>query len=436
MRITESQLRQLIYEELAIGLHGAGMNSADLRQRLGYGGIILQKSGKVTRQEADQLAKQIARKKPDKIFAYSRGCAAFNEALLDEDMPSSLPPVVYVAPAFFRGWSDDNVQRLPAGSIVMIGAKDRNVSLMQAAQVAKLTGASFWVNFKYSHRSILYSRGKLRQFTKINPGLVTAENGFPNWGQNEIATTQQLDQQFQALQKLFSTSLNEGQSDLVQLRQIVQGVLAEDLESFVKRTTGGGEFRAAMNDPTFEEFPAEKKKARSAKRIWAEEADHSFFDSLTKVHWFQFSPLASLDWILNSSGRDEISTVLYLPEGNLITSGWGTIGVVVDGHVTIAANSMDSLISGYKARSSVAGKYSSSGVPKRPTRMTRKETANYILDRASFKESSQGRNEGIVDNWKPVALVVTTGNVSPALKMKAQEAGLKIINQHGKMVDI
>jgi len=428
MKITEQQLRQLIYEELFVGIHGAGMDSIDLSQRLGYGGIALQQSGRVTKFEADHLAKQIAKKRPDKIFAYSRGCAAFNEAMLDDDMPKNLPPVVYVAPAFFRGWSDDNIQPLPAGSIVMIGAKDRNVSLVQASHVAETTGAALWVNFKYSHRSILYSRGKLDEFTQVRPSDISTENGFPDWGKG-VARTRDLDQQFQALQRLLSP-VNEG------LRQIIRDILAEDLASFVNRTTGAGEFKAAMNDPTFEEFPAEKKKARNAKRIWAEEADHSFFDSLVKVHWFQFSPLASLNWILTSGGRDEISTVLYLPDNDLITSGWGNVGVVVDGRVTIAANSMDSLLSGYKAKGSVAGKYSSSGIPKRPTRMTRKETANYILDRDSFKESSQGRNEGIVDNWKPIALVLPHGQEGSArgIRKKALEAGLKIIDRNGKQI--
>lgn len=423
MHITERQLRRLIYEELAIGLHGAGMDSADLRQRLGYGGIALKKDGRVTKSEADHLANQIAQKKPDKIFAYSRGCAAFNEALMDGDMPANLPPVVYVAPAFFRGWSDDNIQSLPAGSIVMIGAKDRNVSLVQASHVAKITGATLWVNFKYSHRSILYSRGKLDEFTQVRPEDISVENGFPNW-RTGVATLQDLDQQLQALQKLLSPRMDE-----VAVRQIIRDVLAEDLQSFVKRTTGAGEFKGNMNDPTFEEFPSEKKKARNAKRIWSDEADHSFFDSLIKVHWFQHSPLAGLDWILTSSGKDEISTMLYLP-GSEITSSWANVGVVVQGHVTIAANSMDSLVSGYKSRKDLAGKYAASGVPKRPTRMTRKQTSNYILDRDSFKETSQGHNEGIVDNWKPVALVLPWGG--HALRKKALEAGLKIIGKNGK----
>jgi len=168
MRITESQLRRLIREELALGIHGAGMTSGDLRQRLGAGGVLLKNGGRVTRPEADQIARQIAQKKPDRIFAYSRGAAAFNAALSDDDMPIQLPPVTYLAPALFRGWSDEPIHELPPGSVILSGDRDRQVSLVQSAQAAIATGASFWVSPRHSHKSILYSRGETNGFISID----------------------------------------------------------------------------------------------------------------------------------------------------------------------------------------------------------------------------------------------------------------------------
>tara|TARA_Y100000034_G_scaffold134754_1_gene204103 strand:- start:545 stop:1222 length:678 start_codon:yes stop_codon:yes gene_type:complete len=218
------------------------------------------------------------------------------------------------------------------------------------------------------------------------------------------------------------------------LRNLVRQVLAEDLASFTKQIKGAGEFFGQVVDPTFENQPSEKKKARRAKQVWNAEADHAFFDTLTKVHWFQFSPMASLDWILKSSGKDEISTMLYLPGAPFITL-WGNNGVIVKGRVTLAANSMNSIVSGYRPNKKHSSKYAASGFPKRPTRMTAKTSENYILDSDSFKVTDQGNNEGIVDNWKPVALVLPYGiGATGALARKAKDAGLDIVDERGKEI--
>ena len=101
MRCNKKDIRRVI-REAVLGIHGAGMDEKDLASRLGYGGIQLNKSGPITDDESDMLAKKISSEKPERIFAYSRGAAALSKAMLDDDIPTDLPPVTSVVPAALR----------------------------------------------------------------------------------------------------------------------------------------------------------------------------------------------------------------------------------------------------------------------------------------------------------------------------------------------
>jgi len=216
---------------------------------------------------------------------------------------------------------------------------------------------------------------------------------------------------------------------------IRETLLSEDLAGFLGKTKEH-DYRSPMWDPTFELEPASKEKspkrlARSIKRAWGEEADHKFMDSLVKVHWLKDTEWRdSLPMLMTINGRNEISVMGYLPGSSNVESDWGSLGVVIKGRTTLAANSMNALVTGFhsdvsdNARSS----HRSSGIPKRPTFFKNMPDgadpvdfsgADYILDRESFDANMQGNNELIVDNWKPVGIVLANsldlvGDVSDA----------------------
>lgn len=199
-----------------------------------------------------------------------------------------------------------------------------------------------------------------------------------------------------------------------QLRQIVrEEILNEDLQGFLRRTSDVSYGGDPDMDPTFEGDPEARSLARQVKQAWAAEADHSFMDSVTKIHWMKNPSRDNMQRMLGG-GRDEISTMGYTsgpyrsgPQG--MDNVWGKIGLVVQGRTTLAANSMDTIYSGYHKNvpQSVRAKYRSSGLRKRPIGFSKWKSEDYILDAASFDSSGQGENEFIVGGWKVVAVVLT-----------------------------
>lgn len=204
-----------------------------------------------------------------------------------------------------------------------------------------------------------------------------------------------------------------------QLRRIVRDLLlAEDLAGFMEKTKNIS-YRGFIQDPTFDLDWNKKNKpaARSVKQIWSEEADHDFMAGVIKIHWFKRAGLQEkLQNFLNMPGKNEISTMGYLPDSETFMSNWGPIGVVVKGRTTLAANEMSTLLSGYgeKVSPEISGKYVSSGTPKRSTFFkgttydVDSSAGEYILDRASFNSKMQGGNEFIVANWTPVGVAVSS----------------------------
>lgn len=203
-----------------------------------------------------------------------------------------------------------------------------------------------------------------------------------------------------------------------QLRRIIRELLlAEDLAGFMDKTKDIS-YRGFVQDPTFDLDGNKKNKAgaRTVKQIWSEEADHKFMERAIKIHWLKKAGLeAKLQNFLNMSGRNEISTMGYLPDTETFMSNWGPIGVVVQGRTTLAANRMSALMSGYGGSlpPETADKYTSSGVPRRSTfffgtavRGSTSYADEYILDRTSFDVAQQGGNEFIVANWKPIGVAL------------------------------
>lgn len=194
------------------------------------------------------------------------------------------------------------------------------------------------------------------------------------------------------------------------LEVYIRSILVEDLQGFIDDTRGISYGSGSSAQLEFDKIAM--NFAKRAKKAWVKNADHAFMKSLTKVHWFEQGTALSvrLKWFLDSQGKDEVSTSAYLPNQEL-KSLWGDVGVILDGRVTLAANDMDTILSGYASEHlpSTLEKYKSSGVPKRSGvfGIAHSRASDYVLDRASFKQTNLlSDNEFIVDNWKVNALVL------------------------------
>lgn len=169
--------------ETPLGIHGAGMTGDDLAARLGFSGVDINQDGPITDEEADLIAKKIAQELPERIYAYSRGSAALNKAVLDDDAPESLPPVTYIAPAALRSqWGKPPVPKLPPGSTTIIGDRDASVPVKQACAIADQAGTDLYVHPGKSHVGILYTGGSTSGAKKLDPAQCLADPEMPDWG--------------------------------------------------------------------------------------------------------------------------------------------------------------------------------------------------------------------------------------------------------------
>lgn len=181
---------------------------------------------------------------------------------------------------------------------------------------------------------------------------------------------------------------------LNKLRAIIHDVIREDRESFL-----------SASEPIIKD--KRSSAPRDVKRLWNSEADHAFFSGLTKVHWVR--KVVNLRFFDKSGSRDEVSVGLYLPGKKLSpASAWMEpgVGVVLQGRVTLASNDMGSIWTGY-ADEVQPQHAKTSGAVRRGTMMNMSALEDYIVDAASFKEAGSMGNEGVLDNWHPVAIVLT-----------------------------
>jgi hypothetical protein len=239
-----------------------------------------------------------------------------------------------------------------------------------------------------------------------------------------------------------------------QLRRIIREELLESYPGFKDRA-GNIQYKSDFEDPTFERDPDAKRTARLVKRIWQEEADHSFMDSLVKIHWIDGRKVKSIKEVIGKvekfltlPGKNEISTAAYLPDsGRFLSPMWGGTGVIVKGRTTFAANGMDFVRSGFTGMlpSEVLDKYKATGTSKRPTDFNPlgelNPGADYILDRESFDPSkSEAGNELIVDHWKPVAIItvreplgVSENIFLGGLQKLGEKFSIPVVDQHMKV---
>ena len=252
------------------------------------------------------------------------------------------------------------------------------------------------------------------------------------------------------------------------VRDYIRSILAEDLRGFLNRTWDLGYSAGTYDAGTLDrpENKDAKEKARLVKQIWIEEADQSFFASLTKVHWLQdtgtYNTPRTNEMLnniisLQQTGA-EIPTTGYTP-GTVQNLSWGQWGVIVGGDkcfATFAANTMEAIVSGYVSTAALERSYIVRGInplPRRASRfnprvidtMTDEQTTEeksaaieqmlnnpvYLLDAESWREPTRlNTNEIIVKHWEILGIVVANDAQISSLIDSARGVTKGVYNPH------
>ena len=181
-----------------------------------------------------------------------------------------------------------------------------------------------------------------------------------------------------------------------------------------------------------------KEGGRAIKQAFNDHADHAWLATLDTVHW-TWDLYGMIDLI--GKRKDELSANMVLPSEDFPPES-GEYGLWIKGRITLATNDMDKLYSGHYedygpgkegTEEEVAHRDRSSGRNKRPTvsqdysryaNLKRKDgmaekvakRLPYILDETMWNPDDWRGNEALVDNWRPVGIVVTYDDQAYALQ--------------------
>ena len=238
------------------------------------------------------------------------------------------------------------------------------------------------------------------------------------------------------------------------LRQLIR-VILEGRADF-ERATRDINYFSDFDDPLFAD-PASKKNiepARNVKQAWAMAVDkieedeyeegkppprisraRQWMQSLHKVTWMPYEGdiLSHLYKFLDDTDRrGEIACALTVPGHEVErTGGWSWLGVEVDGWVTLAAEDMGSLMTGYISRvpRHQHQRFASSGTPRKPTRFNPQLGSRYIIgpEDAPKLIEPEGSTEALVANWTPKRIVINTAAAAGDLRAEEYHSGGGVI---------
>lgn len=224
-----------------------------------------------------------------------------------------------------------------------------------------------------------------------------------------------------------------------QLRQIIREELLSEIiiegRADFEQATQDIKYTSDFNDPLFVNPDSKKyvEPARNVKKSWAMAVDkieedeyvegertpkisraRRWIQGLHKITWMprEGDILGHLYKFLNDTDRrGEISCSLTVPGQELERApGWGWLGVEVEGWVTLAAESMEALATGYIGRAPhwQHAKFSNSGSPRKPTLFNPELGAKYIFgpEDAPKLMERMASSEALVANWVPKRIVI------------------------------
>jgi hypothetical protein len=209
------------------------------------------------------------------------------------------------------------------------------------------------------------------------------------------------------------------------LRQYIRQILlTEDPMGFVHDLAAADKEFGTEGEDFYGGDPG-KGGGKAIKRAFNANADHKWLATLDTVHWsgdiYNFEALAG-------KGKDELSATMLLPGENFV--GPLDYGLWIKGRITLAANNQDALYtgkysdyskgteeevthrdrsSGRNKRPTVSKDYSRYGKLKRGNEFAEKVARQipYLLDQSMWEDPTGNINEALVDNWKPVGIILT-----------------------------
>ena len=174
-------------------------------------------------------------------------------------------------------------------------------------------------------------------------------------------------------------------------------------------------------------------QGRTLKKLFAKHADQNFLNSLVTIHWGRYQDIREFVQFgkEDRSDRDELSCAAYLP-GQVRGASYRH-GLVVKGRITLLANSMDDLYTGFgreyrktaPSRAKMSGANKGVGRSHRPKEYM--EDKILVLDKDDWDPSGKKYqlNEALVDNWKIVA-IISDEKEKPALETIAKGVGFDV----------
>ena len=202
------------------------------------------------------------------------------------------------------------------------------------------------------------------------------------------------------------------------LRQYIRQMLLEDRDAdrqpFVQDLLNNPNYDDTFRDISDEySDPSEKvlqgykdraSMGRIMKKAFAKHADRNFIDTLELVHWSK--DLSKIIKMLKSpSSRDELSAAAYLPGEMPGNSAFGKYGIVINGYITLLANDMDALQTGYSEfyKKADPERVKSSGANKGIGNV---DDESIVLSREDWDPDDFLGNEALVDNWEATGVIV------------------------------
>ena len=171
----------------AVGFHGFRMTPQQMRMP----GPQFSDSKPVSSEDIEEAADYLEEVHPGLLVAYSRGGAVAMLAIRESGVK---PKVIWVAPAWQRGWA--NVSPPSTSGVILHGDKDNSVPLQHSCQLAQKTGLPLRVVPDRNHISILKDK------TNQGAGVLVPRNRvnecvqeMPDWGSSGHGSKQDVEKQ-------------------------------------------------------------------------------------------------------------------------------------------------------------------------------------------------------------------------------------------------
>lgn len=213
------------------------------------------------------------------------------------------------------------------------------------------------------------------------------------------------------------------------LRQYIRQILLEDAAAFAEEAGMLQSSGDLDKRPTWDSNSNQISRAsrRKLKDLFRKHADHQWLaDNVTTIHWM--GDHSGIEDLLGR-GKDELSTAMSKTGVPVEWHQYGSLGLWIKGHISLAAKDMDDMVTGYgkdyKPPPSDHWSYKenpteeeyeqqkkSSGINKQPKDIrdfTSDLGANgfpYILDADTWEDPQKWPNEALVDNWKAKGIIL------------------------------